>query len=819
MFSGSRCCLRIRVNHRSLPGDILLHRPLFLYPRSFATQRQYSLPETSAHEPCKGTKQSFHYTISKKRRKLEAKVQPFKFHHVPQQPSQNPSEAQPHASRSIQVKLATSPKENLKAIITERRARQGIVIYKQRPDGLSHRAYLPAQGSTTSAEPQGKSGRNKRTAFALRSGWERTLNMLANANPRHKEAEGEKIWLSKQTLIELSGTSGANSWVHHARGGCEVQVSDVQSSTGKSRQVFLTGSARAVALTKEYFASLEIGEVLSQEDQLHLECTETPPEPLPKREPGASKASQGTSSSSPIRTVLTACKSHLRHKVCKRADDLPLSAMDSVRSFKEYVEELTTSRAPRLIRRELYRTSSENHNMIVADILCRLFTDTNTARSASTVALNLAFAFLCKHTELFHQTNLLYSQSRHLRLTLQPRTYSYILRAMLLQNEITIFGRVLADLLSEGHRPDSKIWLAMLRSGSSLMQKGAIANWMYRKDLLGNSLVRGQVAAEIINAELRVMACDRVHADLFITSIDNRFGQDWMSQFSVTQALLACAANKAWTLAIEIFKEAQKRDVSIDHKALHAVLTVMHQRGSLRDSLDLLRSHFLKTTGRNDQVLIPIIFMTAWKNRFYNVCRVLWRYAAVQGAVTYKMQNVVTESLLQNQDSPNSRTAKSGLTVATLEWRRRAGKVLVGTDLDKSNFDRYFNLVSEQSGFGSTNPMTWLAQYTSDGAQRDQQSSLAYVMIHRDLEAWKYFASPSSGRLFELLADGYDMDVRWKSEGIGLDRGGRSTQWMIENAVEVPLVRREVSLQHKPCRHDMPAIDQEDGHAPAPVQD
>ncbi|KAF7506080.1 hypothetical protein GJ744_012231 [Endocarpon pusillum] len=791
MFSGSRCCLKNKVNKRLLPGDIILNHPLlFHYPRWFRAKQQPKFAEPSAHDPSKTLKLSVKYILPEQSEEAEVNVvEPSYFRYVSQQPPQNPTEAQLKA-RS----------EKLETIVDERRARQGKVVQEQRPNGLRRREYVPASGSTSSIQQYGK--RKKRSIHSVRSNWERALNMLANSVPQHKEVEGQEIWLSKQTLIALSGTSGTNSWVHNVGGGCEVQVTDTQSYSGSSKQVLLNGSTRAVALTMEYFIAIEKDVMQYQENQVALESVKTPTDTTSKTESIHCEADATSAPNVPFRIVPTAVRGYLKHGDWMRADQFPQPALNSVRSFKEYVEKLTSIRAPRLVRRELYGTQDDTHNMAVADMLSHLFTDTNNTFFASSVALNLAFAFLCGHTELLPQISLLYDQCRQLRLTLPPQTYSYILRAMLLQGEMEMFGQVLNDLCSQGYGPDSRIWLALLKSGPSMTQKRAVAKWMLHKGLLGNSLVKREVAAELIAAELSGEIDDGKHADLSVRSIDARFGPDWMSQSSVTRTLAACAEKQAWTPAFEIFQEAQRRNVNFDHTAAHAIFLVMQQRGSLRDSLDLLRSHFVATTGRNDHTVIPIVFMTAWKHRFYNVCRILWRYAAVLGAMTYKMQNVVTQSLLRNQDTPNARASKAGLSMANLEWKRRAGKVLVGTDLDITEFQQFFDLASGQPGTTLGNPMVWLAQYTSDGGQRDQQLLLGYVMMHRDLHTWKYFAPPSSERLFKLLSDAYAMDVRWKGEGIGLERGGKSIQWMIENAIDMPLVRREISLKRRPLDSD-----------------
>ncbi len=234
MFSGSRCCLRTNVNKRVIPVEILLNHPLHhFYQRRFRTKQQHKFTEPLADEPSEALKLSLKYILPEQSEEKKVSiVEPSYFRYVSQQPPQNPTEAPSHLSQNTQHELEARLKEKLETVINERRARQGNVVQDIRPDGLPRRTYVPTSGSAHSAGQYGKGRRKKMSIHLVRSNWERALNMLANSVPQHKEIEGEEIWLSKQTLIALSGTSGTNSWVHNVRGGCEVQVTGIQSHSG-----------------------------------------------------------------------------------------------------------------------------------------------------------------------------------------------------------------------------------------------------------------------------------------------------------------------------------------------------------------------------------------------------------------------------------------------------------------------------------------------------------------------------------------------------------------------------------------------------------
>jgi hypothetical protein len=796
MFSGSRCCLRTRVRG-SIPSlvDFVPDPNLFfLYPQFFAAQQHTStqLPRdayVNGIEAAGIRDQPISRDVNQ-----AAWRNSIRLHHVPLQPSQNPAKARATVHRGIDHQLESAAERKLEAIIWKRKARAAAVVRKVRtrgvPDPFDTGRSLPPPMEEIKDGPNTKA-RQRPPILSQHTHLERTLNIIANSNPHEKAVDGEKIWLTKSTLVEVSGYSRANSWVHQFRDGCEVEITDQESPDRTSRLAFLRGSSRAVALTRKHLRRVE--QVFGNQRKPHYRPSKGSITP---RATGPDSDSKQTSSfpSSSVRTVFGNTKGRLKHEIWTRADGLPSPTSFTVRNFTEYVEDLTTIEPPRLVKRELYGSRNEHHNTVVANTLYRLFTEPHTAPFASTHALDLALAFLHKHTSCKPMAKLLYEEAKRLRLSPTRRTYDYILNILLSRKEMGNFLETLRTLHSEGYKPGLGVWMALFKADSSLMHKYAIANWMNKNSLLTNRYVKGDVAAELLIAELEVQKHRIARTGLFLASVDARFGQDWMCTSSVTRILKACAANRAWTLATKIIAVAQERNVQFDADVLSVIFTVLQRRGSLRDSIELLQSHLVKTVGRNDHTLVPILFMTSWRHRFYNVCRVLWRYAAVRGSVTYKMQAVVTSSLVRNQNLSAKGADKAAKSIRTQEWLRRAGKVIVGTNLDISHFERFFVLMKGGTFSESTNPLVWLAQYTAEGEIRDQQLSLAYIMMHRDLEAWKYFSIPSSERLFNLLSEAYATDVRWKSEDVGLERGGKSTQWIIENAIDVPLVRREISL-------------------------
>jgi hypothetical protein len=169
-----------------------------------------------------------------------------------------------------------------------------------------------------------------------------------------------------------------------------------------------------------------------------------------------------------------------------------------------------------------------------------------------------------------------------------------------------------------------------------------------------------------------------------------------------------------------------------------------------------------------------MVFMTAWNGRFYNVCRVLWHYAAVSGIIALNMQKVVAASLIKNHDKSNHS--------ASHLWRITAGKVIVGTDLDLSGLASQYRFFNQDR---LKNPIKALAEWTSDDGPRQEQLSLAYTIMQRDLGAYKHFWQLRSQQLFDLLKTAYELDCEWMHKK--KVRRYSDLSWMIDDAIKVPL--------------------------------
>lgn len=594
-----------------------------------------------------------------------------------------------------------------------------------------------------------KKGATKKLHDPASIEWSEPIRLLAQLIHRPKEVLGERLELHWDTVYRLTGTVGTNAWFHQVRLGCEVRVLGDHGRHQNKLVVILHGMPRARQLTREYL--LQVDRDVAKSTRWNISSDD---------------------GSVLIRFVLSSLAWHYRTKDCRRADAVEQPRVWTVRSFADIVETLTTMQIPSQLRRELY-DGGDSHNRTVAKVLENLFSDPRSEPFISLRALNCALRFTCKHTEINATSNFLFEKAKSIGLSLQADTFNILIEESLRQNRLESYRALLASMQRIGVVPNGMTWVALLKATKSRGGRRAILQHLRQKWSKDSGLWQ-QVALELVTTDFARLVRLEKSFDYFVDFMDQSFPSPWLSARCINRMLHVCAEKKLWELVPRILVLGESRGGVFNAATQTLLLSVFQKRGSIRDSLDLLESHFAKTIGNDSAFTIPVVFLTAWNKRFYNVCRVLWRFAAVSGDITSTMLNAVASSLIKNSDESSS--SRSHL------WRITAGKVIAGMDFDISGIAVQFPQLNQK---GLTDPMRVLTQWAPADGTRQEQLSLAYTIIHRDITAYKRFSRFSFQQLFGLLRKAYERDCEWMHQG--KVRKYSDLPWMIENAIDVPL--------------------------------
>jgi hypothetical protein len=587
--------------------------------------------------------------------------------------------------------------------------------------------------------------------------WTVPTTILSNAMEKSFAREGTEILLAEQTIISLTGTTRENTWIHQARGGCEIQVLSRLPGWSGKRRVLLYGSSRAREVTEEY--------LLAQD----------------ARVAGSAQNSGESNDVSPEgsgRWVPTKIHSDVDMEDAVRADELPVPETWSVRTFAQYVEDLCTMRLTRAKKEELY-PFDETFNQNVAGALQDLFTTDGLKHHISSHALNVALQFTCKHSELGRTRDLLYAQAKQLGLHRQIWMYNLLIERALKMNETDALSHLVKDMQAAGVVPNGLTWAKLLLVVKSSFARRQLVDFILRIYPHDFAAVMDHLARRLIQKELPEITRKSDGYQLFVEQINKAFGPSWLNSQTLSRVLLTCAQHKLWEVAANTLKLASERGVTMTSQNINALMNFYYQKGDLQAAIDLLRSPWVNEMDYDGEQVIPRLFLLAWNRQRWNVCRVLWQYAASRGLISYQMQMRVHRSLTRNQHLavlPPFRTFGS-----------LAGKLIIGTDLDNTKFDEQFPRLSEY--FSTTkDPIQWLAQWTPNNGAREEQLALAYMLINRDLTAWKVLKPIAKDDLPELLNTARRKDQAWVAQKF--DKHATLAE-MLANAIQVPLLPAE----------------------------
>jgi hypothetical protein len=544
---------------------------------------------------------------------------------------------------------------------------------------------------------------------------------------KSKSLEGTRLALRKDFLKHLAGPGESNMWVQRVGTGTEVHLLPATTSTDDMREVILHGSPRSIELAEKALRRLQ--------DDFHLS--------------GGSQAKQS-----------------ITHSLRK-------GLVVSVSTFLHYVASLVTHNSPRQAQQE----TGETLNDRIAAALVRLFLDPAASKYASTYALYRALTFISKHDELEATTHTLYERAQRLGLKVDISCFNLLLKQAFRRNNAARTSSLVADMRKSGIPANGLTWFLFFAAASSHHGRLTVLSLMRKAGVEMREHEITRCAEEMVKERLVSMAdSSDVFADM-LNDFDRLLGLGWLNASIYRRLVLTTMRRRRFkpknitAKLLELPAErAMERNLHVEGLtlALHR-----HQR-NVEESVQVLLSVLQRYDEHIPRMHVAYAFMTAWDRRWANVCRVLWRHAASHGNILDTMQTVVNRSLLRN-------TSESAFVQDI--WWRYAGSIIAGTNLDSSGFDTKFPRLSRRFS-GLSNPMEWLTVYTPDDGTRDEQISLAYLMINRDLRCWKRHRPMENKELEALLHLARKTDQEWKSHQL---LKGSSVSQLLARAVPVDL--------------------------------
>ncbi|KAI4156155.1 MAG: hypothetical protein LQ340_000492 [Diploschistes diacapsis] len=439
-------------------------------------------------------------------------------------------------------------------------------------------------------------------------------------------------------------------------------------------------------------------------------------------------------------------------------------------SFAEYVNNLAQSQVSRLMQKHLY-TGRTTHVSAVKDTLLFLFRDEELQPCVSTLAFENALRFFYRHS-LISDARTLFNIMVERRIPIRTETFNMALRAAAGKKDLHNYTYLLRAMINQGLRPNEGTWVSLVIVLESHAAKVAVIENMRQLDLLSRADVIQAVAVDLLSSQLGQPAGVDSDATGTMQVFDSEFGDSWFSPKAGNVICEHLCKTGRPEQAVQFLETMVKRACRPNRGTLDILLThclmVLDDAGALRLLKLFWHEYQVGTGGFSYHVL----FMIGWHIRSYNLCRVVWWAACIEGEVTYRMQELTMRSLLRNTPVQTKNMSKV--------WMKEVGKVIVG--IKPSGRAHEKSKMSENKNVSTRHNIEGLAAWASSEEDRFAQVGLANHAMRADLSAFKVF------RLYvadfhQAFADAVERDGEWRKHGYQ----SMSLSQKIREAVQIPV--------------------------------
>jgi len=414
-----------------------------------------------------------------------------------------------------------------------------------------------------------------------------------------------------------------------------------------------------------------------------------------------------------------------KHEICT-IDDW------AVKEGREALELAATVRA--LIRPDPRVYASAHRISNTARALERIFED-KVVDPTSLHAFNIALSFLFEHEELDIARRLLWKW-KELSQASTISCFNTFLVYKAKDQDLNGFYAILRRLLHEGLTPTWETWLAAfpLIPSTDAMQ-GFIAE-MHLRGYMEHTNAAHYASRHVIGYSFGPFLDKGGSVSGYIEDLDALYGKIWHRAVAVHKLLGTLGERGRIQDAVRMLETfVSDRNYVCYATDINVILgnCARHLNGDT--AVAVMKHAFDVWKVRPDRVTYAILFKLFRRARMYNSCRVVWKYACLQGQAGYAMRLVVRHSL---EAAPGE--AKS----VQEQWQSSFGAVACGCPVGAS-------------------------------------TTTAREVFHKELELAGGTADRS---LVDALVEALRMDKQWSMDG---SRRGKDTSWKLQNAIAISI--------------------------------
>ncbi|KAL3466658.1 hypothetical protein BJX64DRAFT_274355 [Aspergillus heterothallicus] len=374
-----------------------------------------------------------------------------------------------------------------------------------------------------------------------------------------------------------------------------------------------------------------------------------------------------------------------------------LETVSTVRSFVEHVDGLASSLP--------IPNNRQDRNKV--------------ARALS--ALNKAISFLLKYKYLSYAQALIV-RGEH---------------AAAKEQNIPLLFQVMRIVTRLRMRPNSDTLLAYLSCLNHPASRTKMVRFMEAKGYLRDPTVMRQV-----------MQLKGKSVNVFISKIVRAMGRSYLS---------APLINRMFHITVHLKKPSAMKQLLELCKVNGIIQFFQHDTFS---ALDYTLKCLEMPKSKLDRRAYEALFLNAFENRHYNICRVLWWYACMDRMITRQMKWILT-----------SRAEQGNM------WRSSAGTVILGIDLRSRDYPLKQSLLKDIPVEFHDNPVASLMGNTEGKAWISYKRAASAILEH-DIKVGSWYRPKLP--LANMLEAAAVLDMQWKDVP-------RTRTWLMQNAIQVPL--------------------------------
>lgn len=388
------------------------------------------------------------------------------------------------------------------------------------------------------------------------------------------------------------------------------------------------------------------------------------------------------------------------------------------------------------------------NKFVVEDLLFKVcFHDPGSRTEISWRTLHLALAYLIDQSRLKAARKFM-ANMEFAGFPPSVETYNLLLRSCALDQNLNAFKVYWDKMNQENIKPNDQTWLALLIAVPTFRAKQIVARVMHRKGLHIAAMFSRSESAMYIRFSLHPFFDAGGSLSQYVNMLDRLLGTKWLGGESAGLLADELAGRGRLYEAVQVLNLVYYRHGRLpDKTAYHLLLSRCVDHRNVDFAMWVLIQAATKWNKiPTDHLTIKILFRLAMSSKSYNLLRVVWRYAAVEGELSHAMRSVVSKSLhLKLEETSDSLEDSRGL-----KWRATFGAVACGTD---------------------------------PAMEPDRTPEEIYTR-----ERYQLWGTQFKHSFLTMLIEAWLLDREWAAKGM---RKYGDLPWLLENAIPIPLVPRD----------------------------